>query len=496
MYLLSIDQGTTSSRCLIFDTSGNIIASAQKEFQQYFPKPGWVEHNPLEIFRSVTETFNECLQKSGIPASEIEAVGITNQRETTVIWDRKTGEPVHPAIVWQSRQSLEICERWIKAGLEQTVTAKTGLRIDAYFSASKIAWILENVEGINKRAISGELAFGTIDTWLLWKLTKGKIHATDCSNASRTLLFNIHSNEWDQELLKAFGIPAQLLPEVKDSASDFGFIDKHFFGAEISVTGILGDQQAALLGQACIEPGMSKNTYGTGCFMLMNTGNEAVHSAHGLISTVAWRINNKICYALEGSVFVAGSAVQWLRDGIGLFEAASETENLALSVETTDGVYFVPAFTGLGTPHWDPEARGAFFGLSRGTQKAHIIRSALEAMAYQTKDVFSAMEIDSGLPLKNLRVDGGAAANNFMMQFQSDLLGVEVDRPVITESTALGAALIAGLGAGIWQDLASCSRIRVSEKTFKPLMEPEKAAVFYGGWKRAVNATIFFSQNR
>jgi len=496
MYLLSIDQGTTSSRCLIFDDSGNTIVSAQKEFRQYFPKPGWVEHDPLEILSSVVETLQECLGKSGIPASEISVAGITNQRETTVIWDRQTGNPVYNAIVWQSRQSIGICERWKKQGLEEKVASKTGLVIDAYFSASKIAWIMENVDGAKERAVKGELAFGTIDTWLLWKLTKGKAHATDCSNASRTMIFNIHSNEWDKELLQAFEIPGQLLPEVRDSASGFGMIDKDFFGVEIPVTGILGDQQAALLGQACIEPGMSKNTYGTGCFMLMNTGKKAVRSSHGLITTVAWRINNEISYALEGSVFVAGSAVQWLRDGIGLFEHASETENLALSVETTDGVYFVPAFTGIGAPHWDSEARGSFFGLTRGTTKAHIIRAALEAMAYQTKDVFAAMETDSGLGLLKLRVDGGASANNFMMQFQSDMLRVEVDRPVITESTALGAALIAGLGAGIWPDLESCARIRIPEKTFKPIMDAGKAASLYNGWQRAVDATIFFSENR
>ena len=491
-YILSIDQGTTSSRCILFDTSGRPVGSAQREFKQYFPQPGWVEHDPEEILESVQQTFRELLQTTGIAATAIQTIGITNQRETTVLWDRKTGKPVYPAIVWQSRQSLPVCERLKSAGFEPAIRAKTGLMLDAYFSASKITWILEQVPGLREKAVAGELAFGTIDTWLLWHLTGGKEHATDYSNASRTLLFNIHTLNWDAELLHWFDIPASLLPEVKDSSGYFGTTDPAFLGVEIPIHGMAGDQQAALFGQGCIAPGMAKNTYGTGCFMLMNTGHVPVQSHAGLLTTLAWGIKGSVTYALEGSVFVAGSAVQWLRDGLGLFQDASETEGIALAVEDTAGVYFVPAFVGLGAPYWDSEARGAFLGLTRGTNRSHMVRAALEAMAFQTRDVFDAMQRDAAIPLKSLRVDGGAAANNLLMQFQSDVLQVDVDRPVLTETTALGAALLAGLAVGIWKSPEACSGVRLADRVFTPVLESKTMEQHYAGWQKAVKATMAY----
>jgi glycerol kinase len=491
-YLLSIDQGTTSSRCIVFDLQGNAIATAQREFTQFFPQTGWVEHDAMEILDSVLDTLKEVIEKARISAEHINAIGITNQRETTVLWDRKTGKPVYPAIVWQSRQSLSVCERLRKEGREAAIREKTGLVLDAYFSASKVTWMLEQVDGLRERAVAGELAFGTIDTWLLWHLTNGKVHATDYSNASRTLLFNIHRLEWDAELLDWFGIPAALLPVVKDSSGFFGDMDAAILGTPIPICGIAGDQQAALFGQGCIQPGMAKNTYGTGCFMLMNSGNTSVQSQHGLLSTIAWSIDGNITYALEGSVFVAGSAVQWLRDGVGLFDHASETEAIALEVEDAGGVYFVPAFVGLGAPYWDPEARAAFFGLTRGTRRAHLVRAALEAMAYQTRDVFEAMQNDAGIALQSLKVDGGAAANNLLMQFQSDVLKVEVDRPLNTETTALGAALLAGLAAGCFSSIEACAQVRKANRVFQPQQSNASTEALYAGWKKAVKATMAY----
>lgn len=490
--ILAIDQGTTSSRCIIFDEQGQVIATAQEEFPQYFPHAGWVEHNPLEILQSVKNSYQQVLLNTGISSDQITCIGITNQRETTIIWDRKTGQPIYPAIVWQSRQSLEICERLNARGLSQAIQDKTGLVVDAYFSASKIAWILEQVPNARQRAQNGELAFGTVDTWLLWNLTGGKVHATDYSNASRTLLFNIHECCWDNEILQWFDIPESILPEVKDSSGYFGTTVDGYLDAGIPILGIAGDQQAALFGQGCIQPTMAKNTYGTGCFMLMNTGNVPVKSSCGLLTTIAWGLNGQISYAVEGSVFVAGSAIQWLRDGLGLFKDSSEIEELATQVEDTNGVYFVPAFVGLGAPHWDSEARGMIVGLTRGTQKTHIIRAALEAMAYQTSDVFEAIQQDAGMKISVLFVDGGASANNLMMQFQSDLLQVDVIRPQNTETTALGAALLAGLSAGIWTSAQACSEVAQQGKVFKPNADKQKITQLYAGWKQAVQATIGF----
>lgn len=477
---------------MLFDETGSVVALAQQEFRQHFPQPGWVEHDALEIWGSVRATFRDCIARAGISAGEISAIGITNQRETTVVWDRQTGQPVCHAIVWQSRQSLSICEEIKANGQEPLIREKTGLVADAYFSASKIAWILRNVPGTREKAERGRLAFGTIDTWLLWNLTGGAVHATDYSNASRTLLYNIHELCWDEELLALFDIPASLLPEVKNSSGTFGNTLAEITGVSLPVCGIAGDQQAALFGQGCVEAGMAKNTYGTGCFMLMNTGREAVRPGHGLLGTIAWGLDGEVQYALEGSVFVAGSAVQWLRDGIGLFASAGETEGLAAAVSSTAGVYFVPAFVGLGAPYWDPDARGAFFGLTRGTTKHHIVRAALEAMAYQVKDVFEAMKAGPGIALQRLRVDGGGARNNLMMQFQSDILRVETDRPQQTETTALGAALLAGLAVGVWPDVASCAAVRKSDRIFRPERSETECLQLYKGWQQAVKATMMF----
>ncbi len=491
-YILSIDQGTTSTRCILFNKTGDSIATAQQEIKQSFPFPGWVEHDSNEIWESVKQTYNQVLKNAGIDASQIATIGITNQRETTVLWNRTTGFPVYPAIVWQSKQSDSICNRLKAAGSDKIISEKTGLVLDTYFSASKIAWILENVEEARVQAEAGNLAFGTIDTWILWNLTEGKVHATDFSNASRTLLFNIQTHTWDAELLSIFGIPSSILPEIKDSSGYFGTTSRNVLGAEISINGIAGDQQAALFGQGCILPGMAKNTYGTGCFMLINTGNKRVVSQQGMLTTIAWGINGEITYALEGSVFVAGSAIQWLRDGLKIIDHATQAEEIANEADDCGGVYFVPAFVGLGAPYWNSEARGSFFGLTRGTKRSHLVRAALESMAFQTRDVFDIMQNDADLTLTSLRVDGGATENTLLLQFQSDLLHVIVDKPQNTESTALGAALLAGLSVGIFANIEDCASIRKSERVYLPEISSEEIEKKYALWKKAVRATLVF----
>ncbi|TCS83184.1 glycerol kinase GlpK [Tepidibacillus fermentans] len=496
-YILSIDQGTTSSRAILFNKNGEIVAMTQREFPQYYPKPGWVEHNANEIWGSVLAVLGELFGNYNVEPKQIEGIGITNQRETTVVWDKNTGLPIYNAIVWQSRQTAAICDDLKAKGYEQMVREKTGLVIDAYFSGTKIKWILDNVEGAREKAKKGDLLFGTIDTWLIWKLTGGKAHVTDYTNASRTMLFNIHTLEWDDELLQMLDIPKSMLPEVRPSSEIYGMtVPYHFFGEEIPVAGAAGDQQAALFGQACFEAGMAKNTYGTGCFMLMNTGEKAVPSKHGLLTTIAWGVDGKVEYALEGSIFVAGAAVQWLRDGLRVVDNAPQSEELATKVDSTDGVYVVPAFTGLGAPYWDMDARGAIFGLTRGTTREHLVRATLESLAYQTRDVLSAMEADSGITLNTLRVDGGAVKNNFLMQFQSDLLAVPVERPVVNETTALGAAYLAGLATGFWKDKEEIAKNWAIDKTFEPVLAEEKREELYSGWKRAVNSTMHWSKNQ
>lgn len=492
-YILSLDQGTTSSRAILFNKDGKIVHVAQKEFTQHFPKPGWVEHNAQEIWGSILAVIATCLSEADIKPEQIAGIGITNQRETTVVWDKETGRPIYNAIVWQSRQTSEICDDLKEKGHGEVVHEKTGLLIDAYFSGTKVKWILDNVEGAREKADRGELLFGTIDTWLVWKLSGGNVHVTDYSNASRTLMYNIHELRWDDELLEILTVPKSMLPEVRSSSEVYGHtVDYHFFGQKVPIAGIAGDQQAALFGQACFGEGMAKNTYGTGCFMLMNTGEKAVKSNHGLLTTIAWGLNGKVEYALEGSIFVAGSAIQWLRDGMRMFKDASNSEEYATRVESTDGVYIVPAFVGLGTPYWDSEVRGAVFGLTRGTTKEHFIRATLEALAYQTKDVLCAMEADSGIELKTLRVDGGAVKNNFLMQFQSDLLDVPVERPEVNETTALGAAYLAGLAVGYWENQETISKQWNMDKRFKPEMQDEKREELYSGWKKAIEATKAF----
>lgn len=492
-YILSLDQGTTSSRAILFNNAGEIVESAQKEFTQIFPKPGWVEHNANEIWGSILAVIAEVLSKNEVSPKEIAAIGITNQRETTVVWEKETGHPVYNAIVWQSRQTAGICDELKAQGYNDLFRDKTGLLIDAYFSGTKVKWILDNVEGAREKADNGELLFGTIDTWLIWKLSGGKAHVTDYSNASRTLMYNIYDLKWDDELLDILTVPKSMLPEVKPSSEVYAHtVDYHFFGEEVAIAGAAGDQQAALFGQACYEEGMAKNTYGTGCFMLMNTGEKAVKSNHGLLTTLAWGIDGKVSYALEGSIFVAGSAIQWLRDGLRMLNSASDSEAYATKIKSTDGVYMVPAFVGLGTPYWDSEVRGAIFGLTRGTQKEHFVRATLESLAYQTKDVLTAMEADSGIELKTLRVDGGAVANNFLMQFQSDILGVPVERPIINETTALGAAYLAGLAVGFWKDQTQIGKQWKIDRTFEGEMEVEEREKLYIGWKKAIEATTTF----
>lgn len=492
-YIMALDQGTTSSRAILFDQSGGIFHTAQQEFPQYFPKSGWVEHNPEEIWSSILSVIAGVLSEKNVSADQVAGIGITNQRETTVVWDKNTGVPIYNAIVWQSRQTAAICEELKAKGYNDLFREKTGLLIDAYFSGTKVKWILDNVEGAREKAEKGDLLFGTIDTWLIWKLTGGKVHVTDYTNASRTLMYNIHELKWDEQLLDILGVPASMLPEVHPSSEVYGKTDAvHFFGQEVPIAGVAGDQQAALFGQACFEKGMVKNTYGTGCFMLMNTGEKAVKSENGLLTTIAWGVDGKVTYALEGSIFVAGSAIQWLRDGLRMFRTAAESERYAEKVESTEGVYVVPAFVGLGTPYWDSDVRGAVFGLTRGTQKEHFIRATLESLAYQTKDVLDAMEVDSGISLKTLRVDGGAVANNFLMQFQSDLLDVPVERPSVSETTALGAAYLAGLAVGFWESTEAIAKHWNLNKQFTPEMDEDKRQELYTGWQKAVRAAQSF----
>jgi glycerol kinase len=494
-FILALDQGTTSSRSMVFDQYGNIISIAQKEFRQLFPQPGWVEHDPEEIWSSQIGTLAEAVAKANITMKQIAGIGITNQRETTVIWDRKTGKPIYNAIVWQDRRTAAYCDELKQAGHSALITEKTGLVIDAYFSATKAKWILDNVPGARQKATNGELAFGTIDSWLLWKLTAGALHVTDITNASRTMLFNIHSCEWDYDLLKLFDIPAGMLPDVKPSSAIYGVTGNILPDARIPLAGIAGDQQAALFGQLCTQPGMVKNTYGTGCFMLMNTGENAILSKNNLLTTIAWKIDNRVEYALEGSVFIAGAVVQWLRDGLKIIHTSGEVETLSQQVADTDGVYLVPAFAGLGAPHWNPYARGTMFGLTRGTTSAHIARAALDSIAYQTYDVLKAMEADAGIQIKELRVDGGATVNNQLMQFQSDLLGCSVVKPAVTETTALGAAYLAGLAVGYWKNIDDIRQQWQVNKRFEPAIQVEKRAKLLQGWQRAVNASIAWADN-
>ncbi|MDH3283310.1 MAG: glycerol kinase GlpK [Acidobacteriota bacterium] len=485
-YVMALDQGTTSSRAILFDRAGTIVAVDQHEFPQHFPQPGWVEHDPIELWESQLRAARGALRAAGATGRDIAAIGITNQRETALVWDRSSGQPVHRAIVWQSRQTAPICEALRARGLEQEVRARTGLVIDAYFSGTKIRFILDAVEGLQQRAERGELAFGTVDSWLIHRLTRGRVHATEYSNASRTLLYNIHTRAWDELLLEALRIPRAMLPEVRDTSGCFGVADAEWFGAEIPIAGVAGDQQAALFGQRCAEPGKAKNTYGTGCFLLMNTGSEAPVSRTGLVTTIAWGIGGRVDYALEGSVFVAGAAVQWLRDGLGLLERAGDSEAAARSVEDTGGVYLVPAFVGLGAPYWDERARGTIVGITRGTTRAHLIRATLESIAYQTRDIVECVQRDASLTLDTLRVDGGACRNDFLMQFQADVLGVPVERPAVLEVTALGAAGLAGLGAGFWREMSEIGAAAGERTVFEPDLCAERRESLYAGWKRAV----------
>lgn len=485
-YIIALDQGTTSSRAVLFNSNGKIEGMVQKEFTQIFPKAGWVEHNPMELWESQSEVFFRLLREKSISPRDIAAIGITNQRETTVVWDKNTGRPVYNAIVWQDRRTAPVCESLKRKGLEKYIKENTGLVIDAYFSGTKIKWILDHVKGARQKAEKGELLFGTIDSWLIWNLTKGKVHATDYSNASRTMLYNIKNLAWDKKMLNALEIPETLLPQVKNSSGNFGEFDLN--GIKIPIAGVAGDQQAALFGQTCFEPGTAKNTYGTGCFMLMNTGNKLQHSKSGLLTTIAWGLDGKITYALEGSVFIAGAAIQWLRDGLKLIDAAPDSEYFASKASGSEGVYVVPAFAGLGAPYWDMYARGAIFGLTRDTGKSHIVKATLESLAYQTKDVLDAMQKDSGIRLKKLQVDGGACANNLLMQFQSDILGTEIERPEIIESTALGAACLAGMAVGIWDEKEIAKKRKVN-KVFSPRMDEKKRKRLYAGWQKAVKRT-------
>jgi glycerol kinase len=490
-YIMALDQGTTSCRAILFDRDSNIVGVAQKEFTQIYPKAGWVEHDAEEIWSTQYGVIAELFAKTGIIGEEISAIGITNQRETTVVWDKTTGKPVHNAIVWQCRRTTSICNELKAKGLEQAIRTKTGLVADAYFSGTKVKWILDNVKGTREKAENNELLFGTMDTWLIWKLTGGKVHATDYSNASRTLVYNIRDLCWDKDLMLELGIPASMLPQVRSSSEVYGLTDPDaFFGHAIPIAGVAGDQQAALFGQACYEPGMAKNTYGTGCFMLMNTGNRLFNSKNGLLTTIAWGIDGKVEYALEGSIFITGAAIQWLRDGLKLLESAADSEYFASKVTDTDGVYLIPAFAGLGAPYWDMRARGAIVGITRGTTKEHIIRAALESIAYQTKDVLSAMEADSEITLRALRVDGGAVTNNLLMQFQADILGVPVERPKVIETTALGAAYLAGLAVGFWKNKKELAKRWQLDSKFHSSMEDTRRNKLYGGWKRAVTRSM------
>lgn len=489
-YVMALDQGTTSSRCILFDERGTIVSVSQKEFKQIYPKPGWVEHNPMEIWATQFGVAAEALAKVGATATDIAALGITNQRETTVVWDKRTGLPVYNAIVWQCRRTAETCDVLRNEGFDKKIKAKTGLILDAYFSGTKVKWILDNVPGAREEAEKGNLLFGNIDTWLMWNLTKGKVHATDYTNASRTMLFNIHELKWDKEILEKLNIPASMLPEVKPSSGVFGETEPSLFGAPIKIAGDAGDQQAALFGQLCTEPGSAKNTYGTGCFLLMNTGEKAVESKNGLLTTMAASLNGRIEYALEGSIFVGGAAIQWLRDELRMIKSAPESEEYCTAVEDTNGVYMVPAFVGLGAPYWDSYARGTIVGLTRGAKKEHFIRATVESLAYQTNDVLKAMQEDSGIQLKVLKVDGGACANNFLMQFQSDILNVAVERPKVIETTALGAAYLAGLAVGYWKDASEIVKNGAVDRVFEPAMPEEKRATALEGWHEAVNRSL------
>lgn len=494
-YVMALDQGTTSSRAILFDKKGDIIATAQKEFKQYYPKPGWVEHDPMEIWGTQSGVIREVMDKAAIRPEQIASIGITNQRETTVIWEKDSGRPIYNAIVWQCRRTAGICNDIKDRGLSDYIKNNTGLIVDAYFSATKIKWILDNVDGAREKAEEGKLLFGTIDTWLIWNLTKGQVHATDYSNASRTMIYNIHSLEWDDFLLKELDIPKSLLPEVKPSSYLYGYTDAQDFRGKIPITGVAGDQQAALFGQACFYEGMAKNTYGTGCFMLMNTGEKAIKSNKGLLTTIAWGIDDKIYYALEGSIFVAGAVVQWLRDEMKIIRSADETEYLASKVPDTNGVYLVPAFVGIGAPYWDMYARGTIVGITRGTKVEHIVRASLEAIAYETRDVLEAMEEDSGIDLMALKVDGGAVVNNFLMQFQADILNVDVERPVTKETTALGVAYLSGLKVGYWKNLDDIVDNWKVDRVFSPNMDDLTREKLYIKWKKAVKRSLDWEED-
>jgi len=499
-YIMAIDQGTASSRAIIFDHKACIIGQSQKEFEQIYPQPGWVEHDPQEIWGSTLEVISDVLSKSSVEASQIAGIGITNQRETTVLWDSKTGRPLYNAVVWQDRRTSGLCDRLKSDGLSDIIQAKTGLIIDAYFSATKIKWLLDNVEGARQKAAQGRLKFGTIDSWLIWRLTGGEVHITDYTNASRTMLFNINTLKWDEHLLEILDIPREILPDVKSCSEVYGeTVGHHFFGENVPLAGIAGDQQAATFGQGCYEKGIAKNTYGTGCFMLLNTGKEVIKSENGLLSTIAWGLKDEegkeeINYALEGSVFVAGAAIQWLRDELNIIDNAAESEYMARQVEDTDGVFVVPAFTGLGAPYWDQYARGTIVGLTRGSTKQHLVRATLESLAYQSRELLSVMKKDSGLKLKELRVDGGAAANDFLMQFQADIINAEVERPTNTETTALGAAFLAGLAVDYWTNKEEIKTLREVDQIFKPAMAPEKRNKLFSGWKRAVKRSLNWAE--
>jgi glycerol kinase len=494
-YILALDQGTTSSRAIVFDHAGHVVSKSQQEFPQIFPQPGWVEHDPTAIWESQLAVARAALASGNLSADDIAAIGITNQRETTIIWDRKTGEPVHNAIVWQDRRTAQLCDQLKAEGFDQTIREKTGLVTDAYFSGTKVAWILDNVPGIRERAEAGELAFGTIDTFLVWRLTGGRLHITDVSNASRTLLYDIHKRWWSNTILMRLNIPQAILPQVVPSSMLYGETSPELFGKSVPISGMAGDQQAATFGQACYEPGLVKNTYGTGCFMLMNTGVKAIDSAHQLLTTVAWTVGEKpMQYALEGSIFIAGAAIQWLRDKMKLINNAAESEAIARSIENTGGVYVVPAFVGLGAPYWDQYARGTIIGLTRGSGREEVVRATLESIAYQTRDVLEAMRADSGLSLPTLRVDGGAVSNDFLMQFQADILDVPVQRPAVTETTALGAAYLAGLAVGYWVSQDEIAAKWNVEKTFEPSMSSDQRESLYAGWKRAVERAKAWEQ--
>lgn len=494
-FVMALDAGTTSNRCILFDKQGNICSVAQKEFTQYFPKPGWVEHDADEIWSTQLGVAVEAMSKIGAEATDIAAIGITNQRETVIVWDKKTGEPVCNAIVWQCRRTAGFCDKLIADGLEDMIRRKTGLKIDAYFSATKIKWILDHVEGARQRAERGELLFGTVETWLIWKLTKGNVHVTDYSNASRTMLFNINTLQWDEDILKLLDIPVTMLPEVKPSSCIYGESDPSYFGGSIPIGGAAGDQQSALFGQTCFQPGEAKNTYGTGCFLLMNTGEKPVFSDNGLLTTIAWGLDGKVNYALEGSIFVAGAAIQWLRDEMRLIDSSEDSEYMANKVPDTNGCYVVPAFTGLGAPHWDPYARGTIVGITRGVNKYHVIRATLESLAYQVNDVLKAMEADAGITLSSLKVDGGASANNFLMQSQADISNAPVNRPRCVETTAMGAAYLAGLAVGYWENKEEVLKNWASDRIFMPQIPEEERENKIQGWNKAVRYAYHWAKD-